>query len=125
MAISSNNEHARVHLFAHHAGAHAVHKAGKPFARKTLKAMDHIGAKKENCVMLGDQIFTDGLAARNAGLRMILVDPIGKDLKGPVSAVKRFLEKPILRAYLKERRINDPEPYTRQAKKKTAKEKEP
>ena len=60
--------------------------------------MDAIGVKPENAAMLGDQVFTDVLAGKNAGLRTILVKPI-RDKKTLFFRFKRWLEKPVLRAY--------------------------
>ena len=50
--------------------------------------------------MMGDQILTDVWAARNAGIRAILVPPI-KDKRDPFTRFKRLLEKPIMKKYWK------------------------
>ena len=47
---------------------------------------------------MGDQIFTDVLAARLAGVRAALVPPI-KDKTDLFTKFKRLLEKPILKKY--------------------------
>ncbi|MBO4495534.1 MAG: YqeG family HAD IIIA-type phosphatase [Clostridiales bacterium] len=48
--------------------------AHKPSPSGVLKAMDMIGASKENTLMIGDQIFTDVAAGNRAGVFTILVD---------------------------------------------------
>ena len=47
---------------------------------------------------MGDQVFTDVWAARNAGIRAILVPPI-KDKTDFFTKFKRWLERPILKRY--------------------------
>jgi predicted HAD superfamily phosphohydrolase YqeG len=55
--------------------------------------MREMGAKKEETALIGDQIFTDLLAAKNAKIRMILVKPINTKIENNFFKVKRFLEK--------------------------------
>ena len=49
---------------------------------------------------MGDQVFTDVWAARNAGIRVILVPPI-KDKTDVFTKFKRLLERPVMRKYRK------------------------
>ena len=49
---------------------------------------------------MGDQIFTDVLAARLAGIRAALVPPI-KDKTDPLTRFKRLLERPIMKRYFR------------------------
>ena len=61
--------------------------------------MTDMGTDKTNTYMMGDQVFTDVLAARFAGLAgAILVNPI-KDKTDRLTRFKRWLEKPILKKY--------------------------
>ena len=99
-AFVSNNDKARVELFNADLGLPAYYKAGKPFKKNLLRAMNDIGSAKENTVLMGDQVFTDVWAARNAGIRAILVPPIN-DKKDFFTKFKRVLEKPILKKYKK------------------------
>lgn len=110
IAFASNNDKARVVTFADDAGHPAEFKASKPFGRGVKKAMRRIGAQRENCAMLGDQVLTDGLAARYTGMRMILVRPI-EDKDSLLFRVKRSIERRILRNYLRRHKINDPEAH--------------
>ena len=71
---------------------------------KNLKAaMRDMGTDKTNTILMGDQIFTDVLAAHGVGIPAILVPPIN-DKKDLLTRAKRLLEKPVLRKY--ERRKN-------------------
>ena len=100
-AFVSNNKKARVELFNSELGLPAYYKAGKPFKKNLLRAMSDIGSSKENTILIGDQVFTDVWAARNAGIKAILVPPI-KDKRDLLTKFKRLLEKPVLNKYKKE-----------------------
>ena len=52
--------------------------ANKPGTSGVLKAMNLIGAKPENTVMIGDQVFTDMIAGNKAGLFTIFVERYSK-----------------------------------------------
>ena len=102
-AIVSNNGRERVERFNKNIKMPAYFKAGKPFKKKVLLAMNDIGADKSNSVFMGDQILTDVLAAHNAGIPAILVPPIN-DKRDLFTRFKRLLEKPFLRMYDKKHR---------------------
>ena len=99
-AIVSNNNRERVERFNQNLKMPAYFKAGKPFRKNLLLAMRDMGTNKSNTVMMGDQVFTDVWAARNAGIKAILVPPIN-DKRDPLTRFKRVLEKPILKKYEK------------------------
>ena len=99
-AFVSNNNRERVELFNKDLRLPAFFKAGKPFKKNILKAMRLIGSDRESTVLMGDQVFTDVWAARNAGIRAALVPPIN-DRQDALTKFKRFLERPILRKYEK------------------------
>ena len=97
-AIVSNNNQERLDRFNKNIGMPGFAKAGKPFPFKLYSAMEILGAEKESCIFIGDQILTDAWAAHNAGIRAILVPPIN-DRPDPLTKFKRVLEKPILKKY--------------------------
>ena len=99
-AIVSNNGKERIELFNQELGLIAYYKAKKPFKKRLKMAMAEIGVTAEETIFMGDQIFTDVWAARNAGIRAILVPPI-KDKTDIFTRFKRLLEKPIMRRYRK------------------------
>ncbi len=99
----SNNECERVELFNKELGLLAYAKAGKPFKKKLVISMRRLGVSESETIFMGDQIFTDVWAAKNAGIRAILVPPI-KDKKNFITKFKRMLEKPILKSYEKRRK---------------------
>ena len=97
-AIVSNNNSERIELFNKDIGMPAYAKAGKPFKKKLLLAMCDMGTDKTNTILIGDQVFTDVLAAHNAGIKAILVPPIN-DKRDIFTRFKRLLERPVLRKY--------------------------
>ena len=60
----------------------------------------------EETASVGDQVFTDVLAANRAGLYSVLVKPI-KDKKSLFFRFKRLLERPVIAKYRKETQKND------------------
>ena len=76
--------------------------ATKPFLKGFKKIMQNNDVKRENILMIGDQIFTDIWGGNRFGVKTILVTPINKS-EALVSKVKRPLEKLVLKSYLKER----------------------
>jgi len=99
-AFISNNNSQRVSLFNESLHFPAYSKAGKPFKKNLLNAMKDLGTDPTNTIFMGDQIFTDVLAAHNAGIPAILVPPIN-DKKDWFTKFKRVLEKPFLKKYFK------------------------
>ena len=100
VAIVSNNNKERVETFNKSLGLVCFYKAKKPFKKNLMLAMKKIETEPTNTVFMGDQIFTDVWAAKNAGLRAILVPPI-KDKTDLFTKFKRLLEKPILKKFRK------------------------
>ena len=105
-AIVSNNDKERIELFNKSLSLPAYYKARKPFKKRLKMAMSDIGTTPEETIFMGDQIFTDVWAARNAKIRAILVPPI-KDKTNFFTKFKRWLEKPILRKYRRKHRGDD------------------
>ena len=99
-AIVSNNNGKRIELFNQDLGLPAYYKAGKPFKKNVINAMCAMNTAKDETILMGDQVFTDVWAARNAGIRAILVPPIN-DKRDAFTKLKRLLERPIIKKYRK------------------------
>ncbi len=97
-AFASNNHKKRVELFAKDFDAHFVSRALKPFAVGVKQAMQRMGAKKEETVLIGDQVFTDIYAGKRAGIKTIMVNPIDAK-ETPFFRVKRYFERIVLKNY--------------------------
>ncbi len=95
--LVSNNEKERVDIFNEQLGLFAVHKAGKPGV-KGIKACLEQSKNKGKAAFVGDQIFTDCLSARRAGLPCFLVEPI-QPKESLFFKLKRLGEKPFIRRY--------------------------
>lgn len=97
----SNNHRERVELFNKNILCPAFYDSGKPLKKSCRRALDAMALRPEKTAIIGDQIFTDVLAGRFAGLGLtVLVKPI-KDKTSLFFRFKRFLEKPVLKAYIK------------------------
>ncbi len=96
MAFVSNNKGDRVTTFNEGLGLFYVCKAGKPSPKGVNKCIQHFGLEKHEVIAIGDQIFTDCLAAHRAGIRFALVKPI-KDKKTWFFRMKRFFERPFVK----------------------------
>ena len=65
--------------------------------------MSQLNVEPHNVIFMGDQIFTDVWAARNSGIRAILVPPIN-DKRDLFTRFKRLLERGIIKKYEKRRK---------------------
>ena len=75
--VLSNNRHPeRPRRFAQSLGVPFLGHAGKPKPGGFRRAMEQMGRGPEQTAIVGDQIFTDILGGRNAGVFTLLVEPI-------------------------------------------------
>lgn len=74
--ILSNNHGGRPRLFAELLSIEYVDRAGKPSAKNLLRVLSQKGISPENAAIIGDQIYTDVLAGKRAGILTIAVRPI-------------------------------------------------
>jgi len=96
MAFVSNNNGNRVNVFNEGLGLFYVSKAGKPSPKGVKRCIEYFGLQPNEVIAVGDQIFTDCLAAHRAGIRCILVKPI-KDKKTLFFRFKRWMERPFVK----------------------------
>ena len=95
MIIVSNNHPERVKPFAEYLGLDFVSDGGKPLSRGYNEACRRLGLPKSQIAAVGDQIYTDVMGCKAAGIRSIFVFPIEPET-GFWFRVKRTLEKPLL-----------------------------
>lgn len=74
--LSNSHKPGRAQHFAQALGIPYQGRAGKPKKTGYLKAMERLGCRPEETVMVGDQIFTDTLGANRTGVVPLLVRPI-------------------------------------------------
>ena len=77
--VSNSRKSTRANVFCESAGLPYIKHAGKPKRKGFQRAMALCGVTEQECVMVGDQIFTDILGANRSGIRSILVKPIAND----------------------------------------------
>ena len=97
-ALVSNNHEPRVERFNRELQFFAIYESGKPSSEPIKAAIKALGAEPSECAVLGDQIFTDVLAGKRAGIRAILVKPI-RDKNTRSLRLRRRMEKPLLALY--------------------------
>ena len=81
-----------------------IFKAAKPRALGYLQGVRKLGLKRRQVFFIGDQLLTDIWGANNARIPCILVRPVAKETKLQIK-LKRILEKPVIRMYLRKHRI--------------------
>ena len=95
----SNNKEDRVKKYAEKTGYCYYAGASKPRIKYYREAMRKRKLEPNQCAAVGDQIFTDVLAAHFAGCPAVFVYPI-KDKQSAFFKLKRKLEIPFLALYL-------------------------
>lgn len=94
----SNNEETRIQSFNKNIETLYINDANKPNPANYLKAVEMMEIKKEQALMVGDQIFTDILGANRSGIASIMVKYIDETHATKVGP-RRNLEKIILKFY--------------------------
>lgn len=95
VTIASNNNEARVKLFSEPLDATFIYSARKPLAKAFKKAQKQMKLRKEEVVVVGDQLLTDVLGGNTAGFHTILVVPIVQT-DGFITKFNRKIERRIL-----------------------------
>lgn len=77
--ISNSRKSHRAGRFCNAADIPFIRHAGKPKKKGFIRAMDICNVRPSQCIMVGDQIFTDILGANRAGIISVLVKPVRLD----------------------------------------------
>lgn len=104
LAIVSNNHPDRVAPFAEKLGLPFYALSRKPLPKGFRAAAADLGLRRNECVAIGDQIFTDIMGANLAGMTSILLEPIQPEVDQKFIVFKRKIEKPLLNTPLQRRR---------------------
>lgn len=99
LTIVSNNTAKRVRPFAGRVGLAFVPLACKPLPVGLFVARHRLGVPRSAMAMVGDQIFTDRMAAGLYGIQCLYVLPRTPHDKNKVVRLKRKLEAPFVRKY--------------------------
>ncbi len=76
ICVVSNSRQDRVKLFCDNYRIPCITRAKKPLTRGVKEALARFGVPAEEAALVGDQIYTDTLAANGAGVTAILVKAI-------------------------------------------------
>ncbi|AYC29694.1 YqeG family HAD IIIA-type phosphatase [Paenisporosarcina cavernae] len=95
--IVSNNNELRVKSFADPLGIPFIFKARKPMGKAFRKALHLLDARKEEVVMIGDQLLTDVVGGNRLGIHTILVVPVAKS-DGFFTRFNRMVERAIFKS---------------------------
>ncbi len=95
VTIVSNNGEARVKAFSDPIQTPFIYKARKPMTRAFKRAIKDMGLKREEVVVIGDQIMTDVLGGNRLGVHTILVVPVAKS-DGLATKFNRRMERILL-----------------------------
>lgn len=93
--LVSNNSRERVQPYAEGLGLAFVCKAAKPLGFGLRRACRRFGLGKKQLLLVGDQLFTDILAAKLFGCPCALVTPFQTESQR-LLRFKRVLERPLL-----------------------------
>lgn len=100
LIILSNSPKSRVEPFAKKLNLDFEYKAKKPLTGGLKKAVCRMGLSKNEVMLCGDQLFTDMLCGNLYRVKTLLVSPVHAE-RGAGFKIKRFLEKPFLSRYRK------------------------
>lgn len=97
VCLLSNGKGKRIQEFAQRLNIPFIANACKPLPHGCRRAVAQMGFDRKRTAVVGDQVFTDVMAARAAGLRSILVRPIHPEEEPWYTRMKRPLERLVMR----------------------------
>ncbi|HEY2420861.1 MAG TPA: YqeG family HAD IIIA-type phosphatase [Neobacillus sp.] len=100
VTIVSNNNEKRVKAFSDPLQIPFIFRARKPMMPAFHKALAKMGIKKDEAVVIGDQLLTDVLGGNRSGFHTILVVPVAQT-DGLGTKFNRFIERRILNWFRK------------------------
>ncbi|WP_338470324.1 YqeG family HAD IIIA-type phosphatase [Niallia sp. XMNu-256] len=100
VTIVSNNNEARVKAFSDPLEMPFIFRARKPMSHAFIQAASRMNLKKEEIVVIGDQLLTDILGGNRSGFHTILVLPVAQN-DGMATKFNRFVERRIMNWFRK------------------------
>ena len=98
--VVSNNTAKRVGQYAMALNVEFISSARKPFSRRIKKFLKEKSVSPEQSMLVGDQLITDVLAAKGAGIRVVLTEKIVKEDQF-TTHFNRILDRPIRKYHRK------------------------
>lgn len=105
VTIVSNNNENRVKFFSDPLGIPYIYQARKPMGKAFRRALREMDLKKEETVVIGDQLLTDVLGGNRGGFHTILVVPVAQT-DGFFTRFNRTVERRILNWFRKKGQLN-------------------
>ena len=99
LCIASNSDTARLEPLQAALGIPFFPRAGKPLPFGLRRLAREMGVAPSACALIGDQLLTDVLAARLAGMRAGLLEPLDPSREFSGTRVNRALERVLLRLF--------------------------
>ncbi|MCL2884807.1 MAG: YqeG family HAD IIIA-type phosphatase [Oscillospiraceae bacterium] len=97
MTLVSNSTPRRVKPYADKLGLSCSYFSCKPLPLGYWRGVRRMKLKRKECVAIGDQVFTDVVGAKLAGVKCIQVMPVEMETGKPFLGFKRKLEARIIR----------------------------
>ena len=104
--IISNNKAKRVCGYANKLGVDFLPSARKPFSKKIKAEIAKRNLKVDEVMLVGDQLMTDVLAAKGAGIRVVLTEKLVKEDQW-TTHINRLMDRPIRRYHRKRNNLID------------------
>lgn len=96
--LLSDNSEERIKSFLENINSLYIHEANKPNTENFFKAVETLNIKREEAIVIGDQILRDIYGANKSGIDNILVKYMRYDNETKIG-IRRNIEKIILKFY--------------------------
>lgn len=107
ISVLSNSREERSRVFCRSMDIPYVYRAGKPGIKGLNKLIKKLGAKRESCLIAGDQIFTDVWCGNRGGIYSVLIKQVSPKDEW-ITKPKRGIERLVVKMYLRsERKKNE------------------
>lgn len=100
VSVLSNSKEERSRVFCRSMDIPYVYRAGKPGTGGLNRLIQKLGAKREKCLIAGDQIFTDVWCGNRGGVYSVLIKQVSPKDEW-ITAPKRGIERVIVKMYIK------------------------
>ena len=104
--IISNNKASRVSGYANLLGVEFLSSAHKPFSKRLKAEIARRNLSNEDVMLVGDQMMTDVLAAKGAGIRIVLTEKLVKEDQW-TTHINRLIDRPIRKYHRKRNNLID------------------
>ncbi len=106
LIIVSNNRGKRVQKYSKELGVRHWSSLGKPFAIRIKKIMKRLNIKKDEVIMIGDQIVTDISCANGAKIKSVLTEKLVPEDQ-PTTRFNRLFDNPLRRKLKRKNLLKD------------------